>query len=102
VRLTPVSADEADLPLGVSRLGGRPDLADDVEWPLGYEDWPLAFLAQLDLAELRPYDVDGVLPVQGLCRSSTSTKNRRSRASPTGAGRMGGALHAAGRATASA
>lgn len=54
-----------DLPVGASKLGGRPDLPHAQEWPT-YNGNPLAFLAQFNLAELHQYDVDSVLPPTGI------------------------------------
>lgn len=54
-----------DHSLGACRLGGRPDLPVGTAWP----DWdgvPLAFVAQIDLAETNPFDPEGVLPARGL------------------------------------
>ncbi|MFC0627372.1 YwqG family protein [Kribbella deserti] len=51
--------------LGGSRLGGRPDLPAATAWP----DWngvPLAFVAQIDLAETHACDLGKVLPERGL------------------------------------
>jgi uncharacterized protein YwqG len=36
----------------VSRLGGRPNLPQEIPWPVWQESEPLSFLAQLDLAAL--------------------------------------------------
>ena len=48
---------------GVSRLGGRPNLPEEFDWPL-WQEQPLAFLAQLNLAALPA--VDGLnLPREG-------------------------------------
>jgi uncharacterized protein YwqG len=54
-----------DLPLGASKLGGRPDLLPTVEWP-SFNGNSLTFLAQFNLAEMRQYDVEAVLPPTGL------------------------------------
>ena len=51
--------------VGASRLGGEPDLPPGAEWPRK-AGAPLSFVAQLDLSELAPYDVEGVLPTDGL------------------------------------
>lgn len=50
---------------GGSRYGGRPDLPDDIAWPLAGSE-PLLFLAQLDFAELAPHDRGGRLPNDGM------------------------------------
>ncbi len=54
------------LPFGCSRLGGQPDLPPGTAWPT-FDGRPLAFLAQLDLAELSsfPQFASG-LPADGL------------------------------------
>lgn len=54
-----------DIPLGASRLGGRPDLPDDVAWPT-FRGTPMAFVAQIDLASLRDLAGSGDLPPDGL------------------------------------
>lgn len=53
-----------ELALGQSRVGGTPDLPADFEWP-AYRGKPLAFVAQLDLAEIRRVLPDGPLPPDG-------------------------------------
>lgn len=51
--------------LGSSRLGGVPDLPPGTPWP-SKDGAPLSFVAQCDLAPLRPYDIDALLPADGL------------------------------------
>lgn len=53
------------LALGASRLGGVPDLPSGLEWPT-WQQAPMAFLAQLNLAELAPYDPAHLLPPEGM------------------------------------
>src|SRR4051794_14632671 len=50
---------------GSSRLGGCPDLPDDVEWPVG-ESGPLTFFAQVDLAAAAGLVPDSPLPETGV------------------------------------
>ena len=84
-RLRTRSAADADIPLGASRIGGRPDLPPSFEWPrwdgfdepdqvlsngmripMGCKPKALSFLAQVNLAEAP--DATGLLPEQGwLC-----------------------------------
>ena len=56
--------DEAGLPVGASKIGGRPDLPAGVDWPAWHE--PLAFIAQFDLAAVAPHEHEGILPTRGL------------------------------------
>ncbi len=58
--------DEADIPLGASKVGGAPDLPPTVEWPTTTSGQLLPFLAQLRLAEVAPFDPEGDLPHSGL------------------------------------
>lgn len=61
---TPVDSMDA-LPIGASRLGGLPDLPADFAWKY-YEGKPLTFIAQFRFADLAPYDVENVLPRDGM------------------------------------
>jgi uncharacterized protein YwqG len=64
VRIFVTPGDEAILAPGAAKLGGHPDLPPGVAWPTWHE--PLAFLGQLNLAEVAPHDREGVLPAQGV------------------------------------
>ena len=57
-------ADDGAIPVGASKMGGGADLPPGVEWPSWHE--PMAFIAQLNLAEVAPYDREGALPDHGL------------------------------------
>lgn len=52
-------------PLGASRLGGWPDLPADVSWPQ-WQERPMAFLAQINLAEMHAIEPDLGLPKTGV------------------------------------
>lgn len=65
ILLHPSPVGEAEFALGESKLGGRPDLPEGVPWP-EFGGHPLAFVAQLDLAALAPFDVGKLLPPEGL------------------------------------
>ena len=43
---------ESLIPLGATKIGGRPDLPANVHWPAYGDGTPLAFLAQINLAEI--------------------------------------------------
>lgn len=61
-----------DLPLGATKLGGSPDLPEGTPWP-SRDGRPMAFLAQLDLAEVAPHATGGQLPPAGLLSFFCST-----------------------------
>jgi uncharacterized protein YwqG len=50
--------------LGRSHIGGWPDLPATIEWPR-WRDKPLAFLAQINLADLTSFECCRVLPQSG-------------------------------------
>jgi uncharacterized protein YwqG len=57
--------DEADIPIGASKMGGSPDVPPDFVWP----EWngiPLTFIAQFRLSDVKPYDVEDLLPERGM------------------------------------
>ena len=64
VRLQPRKARDEQLPVGSSKLGGCPDRAAGEAWPVTTGE-PLAFLAQLNLADLVSHEPDSVLPHHG-------------------------------------
>jgi uncharacterized protein YwqG len=76
IRLLPEPAQEVRL--GGSRIGGLPDLPEGTQWPAypgppkpdaaweAFKGEPLAFLVQVNLAEVAPFDVGGQLPASGL------------------------------------
>ena len=51
-------------PLGDSKIGGMPDLPVTIEWPHAHGK-PLAFIAQINLADIHDLDVEQQLPAQG-------------------------------------
>src|SRR5690606_17361069 len=51
--------------LGMSKTGGTPHLAPNMKWP-EFEDKPMVFLAQLNLSEIVPYQIEDHLPKSGI------------------------------------
>jgi uncharacterized protein YwqG len=58
------SADPDEIAIGLSRLGGEPDLPEGVPWP-EWQGRPLSFLAQIALGEM-PEIADSDLPMEGI------------------------------------
>lgn len=56
---------ERGIPVGASKFGGRPDLPAGAKWPR-FDDRPLSFLGQINLAELAASPVARKLPAAGL------------------------------------
>jgi hypothetical protein len=56
---------DASLQLGATKLGGRPDVPVGFRWPAG-DNQPMSFLAQVNLADVAPFDRDRLLPPSGL------------------------------------
>jgi hypothetical protein len=56
--------------VGSSKAGGAPDLPRGMDWPLLVPEEddspPMWFVLQVDLAEAAPWDVEGLLPKEGL------------------------------------
>jgi uncharacterized protein YwqG len=65
IRLKSEAGDEDDFELGESKIGGCPHLPSDFVWP-EFKNNPLAFLAQLDLANVTRYDFSKRLPESGM------------------------------------
>jgi len=51
--------------IGSSRIGGTPDLPKSIEWPQ-FENVPMVFFAQINLAELSIFHKNEFLPKEGL------------------------------------
>lgn len=65
--LRTISTNDSDIPLGATKIGGLPDLPQESDWPLFSYSSPLAFLAQINLAEVAPHQTNLVgLPSEGL------------------------------------
>jgi hypothetical protein len=81
IRLLYPETQPANYEIGASRFGGLPDLPEDWEWPHwpGYTQYdrkgnvrqhdppgPFCFMAQINLEEVAPYDINGQLPPRGM------------------------------------
>ncbi|QSW91007.1 DUF1963 domain-containing protein [Flavobacterium endoglycinae] len=57
--------DENNLHIGRSKIGGCPDLPKEIEWFKSKEK-SMSFLAQINLAEIKSFDLDNKLPNEGI------------------------------------
>jgi len=76
---------ESEIPIGVSRLGGWPDLPVGFEWPMNPAKEELSFVAQLNLCHAGPYEPEGILPTHGMLYVFYDAKNQ-----PWGTGNQDG------------
>ncbi len=65
IRLHTTYVDESTLRIGISKLGGIPDLPAEVSWPQ-WQGLPQSFLAQINLDDVRHYNIHGLLPPRGM------------------------------------
>lgn len=65
IRLWTSVANETQLIQGTTKFGGSPEVPLEKAWPT-YNDVPLPFLAQINLADTMPYDTDHLLPETGI------------------------------------
>lgn len=56
---------QADSKIGQSKVGGNPDLPKGWDWPTNQENAPLRFYVQINLADVKPYDLENLLPGSG-------------------------------------
>ncbi len=64
VRLSRQLIKDEDIPVGASKIGGRPDIPPGVVWPGRYQI-AHSFLAQINLADVAPHDEAQLLPISG-------------------------------------
>lgn len=69
-------AEDSGLPIGCSKFGGAPDLPLKFEWP-SWDNKPLDFLAQINLQQIAPYDVESIFPNNGLLSFFVSVEGER-------------------------
>ena len=65
IRMSTQPVEEKTLPIGISKIGGHADLPRNMTWP-AFQGQAQAFLAQIRLADLQPFDSDKLLPTQGM------------------------------------
>ena len=65
IELRPNVTKDDEVPIGSSKFGGQPDIPKGHAWPI-WNDEPLAFLCQINLAPVNKLDTEGLLPSTGL------------------------------------
>jgi uncharacterized protein YwqG len=66
IRIGLTRTEENEIPIGRSKIGGRPDLPESMAWPCTLKDEPLSFLAQFNCAEWAFEGFDFGLPPSGM------------------------------------
>jgi uncharacterized protein YwqG len=65
IRMTVIDVATDDWPIRTSKLGGAPDVSANFDWP-AWGGAPLAFIGQVNLADVAAFDVARDLPPNGL------------------------------------
>ncbi len=65
IALAATRTDDADIAIGASKFGGAPDVPANFDWPMR-DEAPLVFMAQINLDELAPFDIENKLPSSGV------------------------------------
>lgn len=65
IKIEKIKVNQEYIPIGSSKLGGLPDMPDEMEFPK-YDNGYLTFIGQFKLKEMKPYDKDGLLPNSGI------------------------------------
>lgn len=66
ILILPKSANESDIKLGQSKIGGQPDLPKNIEWFKEGNGKRLSFIAQINLAEVTSFEKSKKLPSHGI------------------------------------
>lgn len=64
IRLLTAPMDESKAELGALKLGGHPDLPEEISWPT-FKGLPQSFIAQIRLADVQQFDSAKLLPPRG-------------------------------------
>lgn len=65
IALAATPTPDADIAIGASKFGGAPDVPEGFLWPM-WNERPLSFMAQINLDEIAPFDIENKLPSSGL------------------------------------
>lgn len=60
-----LESDDSKIPIGESKIGGNPDLPLDYKYPY-WKNRPLGFIGQINLAEASKFDIENLLPKEGV------------------------------------
>lgn len=66
IKLDLTPQDEPAFPLLQSKIGGRPALGENQEWPVNPNGIPMSFIGQLNMAEVNAFDPEKRFPEKGL------------------------------------
>lgn len=85
IRLFASPVEESSLSIGISKVGGLPDLPAETVWPQ-HHGLPQSFIAQIKLDDLHIYDVEQMLPRHGMLWFFYDAQQQTFGESPTDSG----------------
>lgn len=65
VGVSTTALGDSQIKLGKSKIGGQPDLPAAFQWPY-LDNKPMVFCAQYNLSEMRSFDIEQILPPDGM------------------------------------
>lgn len=66
IRMITSKSDTENKHPGISKIGGQPDLPKDIHWFKDNNGKSLSFIAQINMNELKVFDIDNLLPDSGM------------------------------------
>jgi uncharacterized protein YwqG len=66
ISLNPIECKESEIEIGQSKLGGKPDLPETINWAKDQRNASLAFVGQINLEEMEGLDTENLLPKTGI------------------------------------
>jgi uncharacterized protein YwqG len=66
ISLNPIECKDIEIEIGQSKLGGKPDLPETIDWAKDQGGASLAFVGQINLEEVEGLDTENLLPKTGI------------------------------------
>lgn len=67
IKINLEAMNDEDIDIGSSKIGGLPDLPKDIDWFINEDTHiPMAFVAQINFAQVKEFDIENQLPEKGI------------------------------------